>query len=163
MKISIAFLLSAALGAGPALAQSQSFQLSSDAAENIIAGCKNHAQASKQSHHAIAVFDKGGNLLAALRMEGNGPGVMAFSQAKAKAVANWGFSTAQMEDAIKGTPGFANEPHIVTVAGGVPVFTADGRNFIGSVGVSGEAPAVEVACAVAGITAAGLSADRARD
>lgn len=162
MKKAIILLLCAALGAGPAHAQTRSFQLSPDAAENIIAGCKNHAQSSKQSH-AIAVFDKGGNLIAALRMEGNGPGIMAFSQAKAKAVANWGFSTAQMEEAIKGTPGFANAPHIVTVAGGVPIFTADGRNFIGSVGVSGEAPAVDAACAVAGIEAAGLSADRVRD
>ena len=44
----------------------------------------------------------------------------------------------------------------MTVAGGVPVFSADGRERIGAVGVSGEAPADDAACAEAGIAAAGL-------
>ena len=162
MKTSILFLFCISLGAAPTLAQTQSYHLSSNAAEQIIAGCKAHAQARQQSH-AVAVYDKGGNLVTALRMEGNGPGIMAFSQAKAKAVASWGFSTAQMEEATKGTSGFADAPFIVTVAGGVPIYTSDGHNFIGSVGVSGEAPAADAACAVAGIGAAGLSAERVRN
>ena len=73
-------------------------------------------------------------------MDGNGSGIMDFSLAKAKAVAAWGFSTAQMEENAKGTPGFANAPHVVTVAGGVPIWSADGKTRIGGVGASGEAP-----------------------
>ena len=106
--------------------------------------------------HAIAVVDNGGHLVAALRMDGNGSGIFDFSLAKAEAAAAWGFSTAQMVEAAKGTPGFANAPHVVTVAGGVAVYSADGKTRIGAVGVSGEAPADDAACAEAGIRAAGL-------
>ncbi|MGZ8298384.1 MAG: heme-binding protein, partial [Allosphingosinicella sp.] len=69
---------------------------------------------------------------------------------------------AQMEDAAKGTPGFARAPGVVTVAGGVPVFAADGRTLIGAAGASGQAPADDAACAAAGIKAAGLRSERAR-
>ena len=135
--------------------------LDARSAQAIVAGCAAHATAKQQSH-AIAVVDVGGNLVAALRMDGNGSGIMDFSLAKAKAVAAWGFSTAQMEENAKGTPGFANAPHVVTVAGGVPVWSADGKTRIGGVGASGEAPADDASCAEAGIRAAGLRSARVR-
>ena len=134
--------------------------LDAQAAQAIVAGCAVHSTAKQQSH-AIAVVDVGGNLVAALRMDGNGSGIMDFSIAKAKAVAAWGFSTAQMETNAKGTPGFAHAPHVVTVPGGVPIWSADGRTRIGGVGISGEAPADDAACAEAGIRAAGLRSSRA--
>jgi uncharacterized protein GlcG (DUF336 family) len=146
-------------GAAPAGAAPQ--LLPATAAQAIVAGCAAHA-AAKQQGHAIAVVDAGGHLVAALRMDGNGSGVMDFSLAKAQAVAAWGFPTAQMEEAAKGTPGFARAPHVVTVAGGVPVWSADGKVRIGAVGASGEAPADDAACAEAGIAAAGLRSSRAR-
>ena len=130
-------------------------------AEAIVEGCRSHAAAKRQSH-AIAVVDDGGHLVAALRMDGNRSGMMEFSIEKAKAVAAWGFATAQMEEAARGTPGFARAPGVVTVAGGVPVFSADGRTLIGAAGASGEAPADDSACAEAGIKAAGLRSQRAR-
>ena len=89
-------------------------------------------------------------------------GVWGRDLAKAKAVAAWGFSTAQMEENAKGTSGFANAPQVVTVAGGVPVWSADGKTRIGGVGASGEAPANDAACAEAGIRAAGLRSSRVR-
>ena len=135
--------------------------LGAKAAQAIVAGCSAHATAKQQSH-AIAVVDLGGNLVAALRMDGNGSGIMDFSLAKAKAVAAWGFSTAQLEENAKGTPGFANAPHVVTVPGGVPVWSSDGTLRIGGVGASGEAPADDAACAEAGIRAAGLRSSRSR-
>ena len=141
--------------------QAQQAALDVRAAQAIVAGCAAHATARSQSH-AIAVVDVGGHLVAALRMDGNGSGIMDFSIAKAQAVAAWGFPTAQMEEAAKETPGFANAPHVVTVPGGVPVWSADGRTRIGGVGASGEAPADDAACAEAGILAAGLRSSRAR-
>lgn len=143
----------------PAAASAQTV-LDAKAAQAIVAGCAAHATAKQQSH-AIAVVDVGGNLVAALRMDGNGSGILDFSLAKAKAVAAWGFSTAQMEENAKGTPGFANAPHVVTVPGGVPIWSADGRMRIGGIGVSGEAPTDDAACADAGIRAAGLRNGRA--
>jgi uncharacterized protein GlcG (DUF336 family) len=144
-----------------ASASAQTAVLDARAAQAIVAGCAAHAAAKKQSH-AVVVVDVGGHLVAGLRMDGNGSGIFDFSLAKAEAVAAWGFPTAQMEQAIKETPGFANAPHIVTVPGGVPVWSADGKVRIGGVGVSGEAPADDAACAEAGIQAAGLRSSQAR-
>jgi uncharacterized protein GlcG (DUF336 family) len=95
-------------------------------------------------------------------MDGNGSGIMDFSLAKAEAVAAWGFPTAEMEKAARETPGFVNAPHVITVAGGVPVWSSDGKTRIGAVGASGEAPADDAACAEAGIVAAGLRTSRVR-
>lgn len=133
--------------------------LDAKSAQAIIAGCAAHSFAKKQSH-AVVVVDAGGRLVAALRMDGNGSGIMDFSLAKAEAAAAWGFSTAQMLENSRGTPGFADAPHVVIVPGGVPVFSADGKSRIGAVGVSGEAAADDAACAEAGIRAAGLRSSR---
>ena len=133
--------------------------LDAKSAQAIVAGCVAQASAKMQSH-AIAVVDTGGHIVAALRMDGNGSGMMDFAVAKAEAAAAWGFSTAQMVDAAKGTPGFASAPHVVTVAGGVPIFSADGKVRIGAAGASGEAPEDDAACVQAGIKAAGLRSSR---
>jgi glc operon protein GlcG len=130
-----------------------------EAAQAIIAGCVRHAATRRQSH-AIVVVDGGGRLVAALRMDGNGFGIMDFALAKAQAAAAWGFATARMAEGAQATPGFAAAPHVVIVAGGVPVFSADGGERLGAVGVSGEAPADDAACAEAGIAAAGLRSSR---
>jgi len=129
--------------------------LDARAAEAIVHGCATHAIAKKQSE-AIVVVDTGGHIVAALRMDGNGSGTVEFAFDKAEAAAAWGFSTAHMVESAAATPGFARAPHVVTVAGGVPVFSADGTVRIGAVGVSGEAPADDAECAEAGIRAAGL-------
>jgi uncharacterized protein GlcG (DUF336 family) len=89
-------------------------------------------------------------------MDGNAPGIGLFATQKAVAVANWRFSTADMANAARETPGFATAPTVVTVPGGIPIFSADGLTFLGAVGVSGESAADDVACAEAGIKAAGL-------
>src|SRR5437763_12005336 len=96
------------------------------AAEAIVHGCATQA-ISKHQSEAIVVVDSGGHVIAAVRMDGNGSGIFDFALAKAQAAAAWGFSTAQMERSAKDTPGFANAPHVVTVSGGVPVFSGDGK------------------------------------
>ena len=152
MRVAAAVLLMGLASAAPAQAPSA---LDARAAQAIVAGCVAQATPKMQSH-AIAVVDTGGHLVAALRMDGNGSGIFDFALAKAEAAAAWGFSTAQMVEAAKGTPGFASASHVVTVAGGVPVYSADGKVRIGAVGVSGEAPEDDAACAEAGVRAAGL-------
>ena len=144
--------------AAPVVAQ-RAPVLDARAAQAIVAGCVAESAAKKQSH-AIAVVDFGGHVVAALRMDGNGSGILDFALAKAEAVAAWGFSTAQMLEGARGTPGFERAPHVVIVPGGVPVFTADGKTRIGAVGVSGEAPLDDAACAEAGVKAAGLRSTR---
>jgi glc operon protein GlcG len=134
--------------------------LSATAAQAIIEGCKTHSLAKRQSH-AVVVMDAGAGIVASLRMDGNREGIFAFAAAKARAVAKWGFSTAGMAEGARETPGFANAPDVVTVPGGIPVYNASGT-LIGSVGVSGEAPADDVACAEAGVRSAGLQFTRQR-
>jgi len=153
-------VLGVALYPGPASAQPAGNSLDPRAAQAIIAGCSAHSAAKKQSH-AVAVVDTGGKLVAALRMAGNGYGIMDFALAKAEAAAAWGFGTAQMAQGARETPGFVDAPHVVTVPGGVPLWSADGTSRIGAVGVSGEAPSDDAACAEAGISAAGLRSSRA--
>ncbi len=155
----LAIMLGVSAIATAALAQTAP-ALDARTAQAIINGCAAHATAKNQSH-AIAVVDSGGHLIAASRMDGNGYGIMDFALAKARAVAAWGFPTSGMAEAVKSTPGFAAAPHVVTVAGGVPVFSSDGHTRIGGIGVSGEAPEDDAACAMAGIAAAGLRSGRA--
>jgi glc operon protein GlcG len=125
-------------------------------AQAIVAGCAAHALAKQQSQ-AIAVVDTGGKLVAALRMDGNGSGSIDFAIKKAEAAAAWGFSTTDMAVAVKErVPGFANAPNVVTVGGGLPIWSADGKARIGAIGISGEREADDVDCAEAGVRAAGL-------
>ena len=133
--------------------------LDARAAQAIIQGCVAQSTAKKQSH-AIVVVDTGGHVVAALRMDGNASGIFDFALSKAEAAAAWGFSTAQMLESARGTPGFERAPGIVIVPGGIPLFSADGKVRIGAVGVSGEAPADDAACAEAGVRAAGLRSTR---
>ena len=151
-------LAAVALVAVPAQSQTAP-RLDARTAQAVVNGCAAHASAKMQSH-AIAVVDTGGHLVAALRMDGTGSGMMDFATAKAQAVAAWGFSTADMAEGAKGTPGFASAPHVVTVAGGVPIFSADGKTRLGAAGASGEAPEDDAACVTAGIAAAGLRSTR---
>jgi uncharacterized protein GlcG (DUF336 family) len=151
-------LIALAAIATPAVAQPAP-SLDARSAQAIVQGCVAHSSAKKQSH-AIVVVDTGGHIAAALRMDGNGSGIFDFALAKAQAAAAWGFSTAQMLDSARGTPGFERAPNVVIVPGGVPLFSADGKARIGAVGVSGEAPADDAACAEAGIRAAGLRSAR---
>lgn len=133
-------------------------RLDARAAQAIVTGCAAHATAKRQGH-AIVVVDSGGQLVAALRMDGNGFGIMDFARTKAEASAAWGARTSQLANGARETQGFATAPHVVIVPGGVPIYAADGRQ-IGAVGVSGEAPTDDEACAVAGIEASGLRAAR---
>ena len=133
--------------------------LDARAAQAIIGGCVAHATAHK-NQQAIVVVDKGGRVVASLRMDRASFGKMDFAEAKAVAAAAWGFDTAGQADGAKDFPGFARAPFVQTVPGGVPVLSADGMTQIGAVGVSGAAPADDAACAEAGVGAAGLRTAR---
>lgn len=128
-------------------------------ARAIIDGCVAYA---KENGHtfSISVVDEGGHQLAFQRMDGGNAGTAAFALEKAKAAATWGFSTAGMAEGAQNTPGFANAPYVVTVAGGVPIYAADGSARLGGVGVSGAAPSEDAKCATAGVTAAGFKVSR---
>jgi uncharacterized protein GlcG (DUF336 family) len=128
--------------------------LDAKSAEAIVHGCVGHA-AAHHNQQAVVVVDDGGRVVSSLRMDGAEFGKMDFAQAKAIAAAAWGFDTAGQAEGAKDFPGFARAPFVQTVPGGLPLWS--GRKRLGAVGVSGGAPADDVACAEAGIAAAGLS------
>lgn len=136
-------------------AQAEVMAIDARSAQAIIAGCVAHA-AEHHNQQAIVVVDPGGRVVASLRMDRAGFGKMDFAEAKAVAAAAWGFGTAGQADGAKDFPGFARAPFVQTVPGGLPVYAAKGGSQIGAVGVSGGAPAGDVACAQAGIRAAHL-------
>lgn len=148
----------ALIASSAATAQTVRPVVSAETAQAIIAGCVAYAEANDRSF-AIAVYDNGAQPVAFLRMEGNSPGVAKFAMEKAKAVAMWRFATSGMVGAVEGTPGFGKAPGVVAVAGGVPIFDADGA-FLGAAAASGEPPEIDEACATAGVEAAGFTTER---
>ena len=85
----IIVLAAVSLATAPAHAEVAQ-RLDARAAQAIVNGCAAHAAGKSQSH-AIAVVDTGGHVIAALRMDHTGSGMMDFALAKAEAVAAWGF------------------------------------------------------------------------
>ena len=98
---------------------------------------------------AVAVFDESGRLLALAQMDGAASAVGDFAQWKGRSAATIHVASAVTAEWGRGPPGLA------TWEGGLPVFSADGA-ALGGVGVSGADSAEDVACARAGIAAAGL-------
>ena len=95
------------------------------------------------------MFDESGKLLAFAHMDGAASAVGEFAQWKGRSAATIHVASAETANWGNGPPGLA------TWEGGLPIFSADGVP-LGGVGVSGAESADDVACAKAGITAAGL-------
>jgi glc operon protein GlcG len=98
---------------------------------------------------AVAVFDESGKLLAFAHMDGAASAVGEFAQWKGRSAATIHFASSVTAEWGRGPPGLA------TWEGGLPLFTTAGV-ALGGVGVSGAESADDVACARAGIAAAGL-------
>lgn len=118
-------------------------------AAKIRDGCLAFAR-EKKFDMAIAVHDEAGRLLTFARMDGASTAVSDVAVWKSRSAATYRFATA--ETAKWNAP---NMPAIATIGGGVAVFSARGE-ALGAIGVSGAAAEDDIACAEAGIRAAGL-------
>lgn len=106
-----------------------------------------------------AVVDRGGNLVASGRMDGAQIIALQLATDKAYTAVACGRPSEAWAESTQpggGDWGFTTTlgGRMVVFAGGVPV-TADGE-VVGGLGVSGAAAAVDRACALAGLAAAGL-------
>lgn len=99
---------------------------------------------------SLAVHDEAGRLLAFARMDNASTAVSDVAIWKSRSAATFRYATA--ETARWNAP---NLPGISTAGGGLAVFTADGK-AVGGIGVSGAQTEDDIACAEAGIKAAGL-------
>lgn len=106
----------------------------------------------------VAVVDRGGNLMAFLRMPGAFLHSIQIAIDKAYTAASFGFPTAAWPAALEGNEGmklgFPNLPRLVVFGGGLPIGEGD---WIGGIGVSGASEAEDEECARAGLAAIGLA------
>jgi uncharacterized protein GlcG (DUF336 family) len=106
----------------------------------------------------VGVVDRGGNLMAFLRMPGAFLHSIELAVDKAFTAASFGFPTKQWMAAVGHDEGmklgFSARPRLVVFGGGLPIHVGD--DWIGGIGVSGASEAEDEACAVAGLAALGL-------
>ena len=106
----------------------------------------------------VGVVDRGGNLMAFLRMPGAFIHSIEIAIDKAYTAASFGFSTKDWMPAIGHDEGmkfgFSARPRLIVFGGGLPIGQKD---WIGGIGVSGASEAEDEECARAGLAAIGMS------
>ena len=112
----------------------------------------------------VAVLDAGGHLVAFKREDGSGILRYEIAYGKAWGALGMGFGSRTLFERAGNTPQFFNALYaasggrMVANPGGVLIRDAD-SDVIGAVGISGDTADNDEACAIAGIKAAGLTAD----
>lgn len=131
--------------------------ISAEAAATAVQAAVAHAEAKGWKINA-AVVDRGGNLMAFLRMPGAFLHSIEIAIDKAYTAASFGFSTKDWMPAIGHDEGmkfgFSARPRLIVFGGGLPIGQKD---WIGGIGVSGASEAEDEECARAGLAAIGMS------
>ena len=131
--------------------------ISVEAAATAVQAAVAYAEAKGWKINA-AVVDRGGNLMAFLRMPGAFIHSIEIAIDKAYTAASFGFSTKDWMPAIGHDEGmklgFSARPRLIVFGGGLPVGQGD---WIGGIGVSGASEAQDEECARAGLAAIGMA------
>lgn len=133
-------------------------------ANTIVATALQHAKAQGMKPMTVAVLDAGGHLLAFQRQDNSGILRPQIAMGKAWGVLGMGIGGRALAQRAESHPQFfaalsvASEGRMFPAAGGVLVRDAAG-GIVGAVGVSGDLPPADEACAMAGIADAGLTGD----
>lgn len=134
-----------------------------DAARIIDVGLE-RAREQRLQPLTIVVLDAGGHLVAMKREDGSGILRPEIAHAKAWGALGMGAGGRALAKRAEHAPGFyaalasTSLGRMLPVAGGV-LIRSPSREIIGAVGVSGDFPDADEACAVHGIARAGLVAD----
>ena len=136
-------------------------QLNLDRARTMLDGALAEAGARNAKPLAVIILDAGGHPIAFARQDQ--ASLFRFDIARAKAMGALGMGADSREIAARaaGNPAFftsvaiATGGHLALSAGGVLVRDDQGE-IIGAIGISGDTPDLDEACAFAGIAAAGL-------
>lgn len=134
--------------------------ISAEAAATAVQAAVDHAEANGWKINA-AVVDRGGNLMAFLRMPGAFIHSIEIAIDKAYTAASFGFSTKDWMPAIGHDEGmkfgFSARPRLIVFGGGLPIANkAAAGDWIGGIGVSGASEAEDEECARAGLAAIGM-------
>jgi uncharacterized protein GlcG (DUF336 family) len=133
-------------------------------ASTIVDVALNTARQKNLAPMTVAVLDPGGHLVALKREDRSGILRCDIACAKAWGALGMGFGSRTLFERAAGTPQFFNALYaasggrMVANPGGVLIRDASG-DVIGAVGISGDTADNDETCAIAGITAAGLTAD----
>lgn len=136
--------------------------ISAEAAATAVQAAVAHAEAQGWKIN-VAVVDRGGNLMAFLRMPGAFLHSIQIAIDKAYTAASFGFRTKDWMDLVGSDEGmklgFSSQPRLIVFGGGLPISgKAGGKGeWIGGIGVSGASEAQDEECARAGLAAIGLA------
>ena len=139
-------------------------QLTLGQAACIVDAALDHAAALRLHPLTVAVLDAGGHLVAFKRQDRSGILRPDIAQGKAWGALGMGLGGRSLRERSERAPAFftalasVSQGRMVPVPGGVLIRSAEG-DIIGAVGISGDHPDHDEACAVHGIAAAKLAAD----
>ncbi|MDB5456536.1 MAG: GlcG protein [Caulobacter sp.] len=143
-------------------------KLNLEHAARIVDAALEHAAAQKMKPLTVAVLDAGGHLVAFKRQDRSGILRPDIAQGKAWGALGMGDGGRGLAKRAQIAPAFfvalasASNGRVIPVPGGVLIRDADG-DIIGAVGISGDLPDNDEACAMHGIQAVGLTADPGGD
>ncbi len=138
------------------------YRLTLAQANAMIEGALGRAREQGLRPLTVVVHDPGGNLIACQRADGSAAIAVKFAGGKACGALALGQPSSKIAEMAQDRPHFIPQlagmapGGIVAVAGGVIACDADGV-VLGAIGVTGETPDNDEACAIAGIEAAGLT------
>ena len=137
--------------------------ISTDEATTIIDAALAKASELNLQPLAVTVLDAGGHMKAFLRQDGASNQRFEISRAKAAGAVGMGLGSRALNNRAGAQAYFINAASLLIPGGLVPVpggvlIKVDGK-IAGAVGISGDASDNDEACAIAGIEAAGLTAD----
>ena len=141
-------------------------QLNLDRARTMLDGALAEAGARNAKPLAVIILDAGGHPIAFARQDKASLFRFDIARAKAMGALGMGADTRDIAARAAGNPAFFTSVAIATggnlalSAGGVLVRDASGE-IIGAIGISGDTPDLDEACALAGIAAAGLKSSGA--
>jgi uncharacterized protein GlcG (DUF336 family) len=131
-----------------------------DQADTIINAALSYGADNETSPLTVAVLDAGGHLVAFKRQDDSGILRPEIATGKAYGALGFGFGSRALSGknpVFLAAVSAASDGRLVPVPGGVLI--RDQGKIIGAVGASGDSSGVDEAAAIAGINAAGLTAD----
>ncbi len=134
-----------------------------DQANRIIAAAFDKGAEMALKPLTVAVLDAGGHIIGLQRQDGASTLRPQIALGKAGGALALGLSSRKIADMAAERPSFVAalgpiSPHGVIPAAGAILIVDSGRHVIGAVGITGDTSDNDEACALAGIAAAGLSA-----
>ena len=142
--------------------------LNLDRATQIVDAALDHAAQHAMKPLTVAVLDAGGHLVAFKRQDRSGILRPEIAQGKAWGALGMGAGGRGLAKRAQIAPAFfvalasASQGRVIPVPGGVLIRDGEGE-IIGAVGISGDLPDNDEACAVHAIELVGLSADPGGD